>query len=236
MQLQLDTRMSDSTWVASVWTCGSDQVAQMTSVACETWGLVFWEQDGVRFASVSGPERATSTAPVPEGARFVGIQLAVGTSLRCAPASSLVDGGFVLPDVTRTRFWLDGGSWETPGPDDAEALVERLVGYGVVVRDPVVTAHQQGHHPRVSSRTLERRYRAATGLTRGDVAQIDRVRTAAGLLAAGTTSGDVVEKLGFYDEPHLARALRRYVGRTAGELRAGGGGAIALDVPQRTTS
>nr|WP_211207335.1 hypothetical protein [Stackebrandtia nassauensis] len=35
---------------------------------------------------------------------------------------------------------------------------------------------------------------------------------------------DVVAKLGYFDEPHLTRALRRYVSRTARQLgqRAGG--------------
>ncbi|MBF6479241.1 AraC family transcriptional regulator, partial [Nocardia cyriacigeorgica] len=56
------------------------------------------------------------------------------------------------------------------------------------------------------------------------------------LLMTGEAPGDVVAKLDYYDEPHLARALRRYVGRTAGQLRAKAGGAIALDPTQRTTS
>ncbi len=51
----------------------------------------------------------------------------------------------------------------------------------------------------------------------------------------GEETADVAWRLGYYDEPHLARALRRFVGRTAGALRAGEGGAIALD-PQDTTS
>lgn len=74
------------------------------------------------------------------------------------------------------------------------------------------------------------------GLTQGAVRQIGRARTAALLLTSGETLGDVVDKLGYYDEPHLARALRRYVGRTAQQLRAGSGGAIALDPGQHTTS
>ena len=74
------------------------------------------------------------------------------------------------------------------------------------------------------------------GLTRGAVRQIDRARRAAVLLAAGGPPADAVTTFGYVDEPHLARALRRYVGRTAGELRAGAGGAIALDPAQRVTS
>ncbi|MFD3461876.1 helix-turn-helix domain-containing protein [Nocardia fluminea] len=236
MGLVFETRLSDSPWVESVWTCRSDQVTEMTSVATETWGLVFWEQQGVPSAAVTGPEIATSTAPVPEGADFVGIQFAVGTSLRAVTATTLVDSGIVLPDVTARGFWLDGDRWETPRVDDAEALVERLVGHGVVVRDALVADTLRGLTPAITERTLERRFRAATGLTRGAVRQIERARTAALLLSAGDAPGDVIDKLGYYDEPHLARALRRFVGRTAGQLREGGSGAIALDLTQRTTS
>ncbi|MDQ0406109.1 hypothetical protein J2S50_004658 [Streptomyces sp. DSM 40167] len=205
----------------------------MTSVAGVRWGLVFWEQDGRAFAGVTGPGTRAGTAPVPEGARFTGIEFAVGTSLRAVPVPGLVDGGLVLPDTTRRTFRLDGGRWETPGADDAEALVERLVRDGVLVRDPVVAEVLRGARPDVSGRTVERRFRAATGLTRGAVRQIERARTAAELLAAGEPTADVVGKLEYFDEPHLARALRVYVGRTAGQLRDGAGGAIALDLDQR---
>ena len=114
--------------------------------------------------------------------------------------------------------------------------MDHLVRHGVLVRDPVVTGVLRGDRSELSSRTVERRFRLATGLTRGAVAQIERVRTAAGMLAAGASVGHVVEKLGYYDEPHLARMLRRYVGRSAQQLRSGAGGAIALDPAQYTTS
>ena len=220
----------------TVWTCTSDQVTEMTSVAGVSWGLVFWQQAGRAHASVTGPETRTGTAPVPEGATFTGIEFAVGTSLRFVPTPALVDGGIGLPDTTRRTFRLDGARWETPGPDDAEALVERLVRAGSVVRDPLLADVLRGHRPPVSGRTVERRFRAATGLTRGAVRQIERARTAAQQLAAGDPAAGVVAALGYFDEPHLARALRCYVGRTVGQLRAGAGGAIGLDLDQRSTS
>lgn len=208
----------------------------MTSVAGVRWGLVFWEQAGRAYAGITGPETRAGTAPVPEGAIFTGIEFAVGTSLRAVPAPALVDGGVGLPGTTRRTFRLDGARWETPGPDDAEALVERLVRAGIVGRDPLVADVLRGHRPAVSERTVERRFRAATGLTQGAVRQIERARTAAELLAGGGPAADVIAKLGYFDEPHLARALRSYVGRTAGQLRDGTGGAIALALDQRLTS
>nr|WP_207782023.1 helix-turn-helix domain-containing protein [Phytoactinopolyspora limicola] len=208
----------------------------MTSVAAVRWGLVFWQHEGRSYASVSGPETRTGAAPVPEGATFTGIEFAVGTSLRAMPATALVDGGVELPDTTRRTFRLDGARWPTPGPDDAEALVDRLVRSGIIVRDPLVADVVRGHRPAVANRTVERRFRTATGLTQGAIRQIERARTAAELLAAGALVADVVATLDYFDEPHLARALRTYVGRTAGQLRGGTGGAIALDLDQRLTS
>ncbi|WP_433165073.1 helix-turn-helix domain-containing protein [Kribbella sp. CA-247076] len=206
----------------------------MTSVAGVRWGLVFWEQDGQAYAAITGPATRTSTAPVPEGASFTGIDFALGTSLRAVPTPALVDGGIELPDATRRTFRLDGARWAVPGSDDAEALVERLVRAGIVVRDPLVADVLRGHRPDVSGRTVERRFRAATGLTRGAVRQIERARTAAELLATGAAAADVVAKLDYFDEPHLARALRAYVGRTVRQLREGTGGAIGLDLGEGT--
>ena len=163
-------------------------------------------------------------------------QLDVGTSLRSAETISFVDAGITLPDVSPRSFGLDGGRWQIPGADDAELLVDRLVRHGVLVRDPVVAAVLRSDRTELSPRTVERRFRASTGLTRGAVVQIERARTAATMLAAGSTVRSVVEQLGYYDEPHLARMLRRYVGRSARQLRTGVGGAIALDPAQCTTS
>ncbi|AZM45746.1 AraC family transcriptional regulator [Streptomyces sp. WAC 06738] len=236
MELRFETRRSDSPWVDTVWSCTSEQVTAMTSVAGVHWGLVFWRQDGRAYAGVTGPETRTGTAPVPEGAEFTGIEFALGTSLRALPTPALVDGGVELPDTTRRTFRLDGARWETPRADDAEALVGRLVRAGIVVRDPLVAEVLRGHRPAVSERTVERRFRAATGLTRGAVRQIARARTAAELLALGAPAASVVAKLDYFDEPHLARALRSYVGRTARQLREGAGGAIALHPDQRLTS
>src|SRR5690349_21065855 len=74
--LRLRTRASDSLWVDTVWTCTSGDVTEMTSVATPCWGLVFWEREGTAYVSVTGPETRTGTAPVPDGATFVGIEFA----------------------------------------------------------------------------------------------------------------------------------------------------------------
>lgn len=222
------TRSSDSPWIESVWSSGSDETAHMTSVANETWGLVFWHQAGSSCAGITGPESKASPAPVPQHAQFFGIQFAVGTSLSMVPTSTLLDNGIELPDTHANSFRLDGRRWEIPHIDDAEALVAKLVTAGAVVRDPVVAATLNGQRVNASDRTVERRFRSATGFTRTTIGQIRRARVAAELLSAGVSVSTTIESLQYYDEPHLARALRRYVGWTAGDLRSGSVGAISL--------
>src|SRR5689334_14095416 len=104
MQLRFDRRGSDSPWVSEVWTCAGDAVTEMTSVAGVSVGLVFWRQDGRAYAGVTGPETRTGVAPVPPGAEFVGIELAVGVSLRAVPTPVLVDAGLDLPGATHRFF------------------------------------------------------------------------------------------------------------------------------------
>lgn len=76
-----------------------------------------------------------------------------------------------------------------------------------------------GGAARVGSRAVQRRVVASTGLTQGAIRQIERAREAAVLLGAGLPALDVVHRLGYYDQPHLARSPQRFIGRTATQLR-----------------
>ncbi|MCF6470253.1 helix-turn-helix domain-containing protein [Nonomuraea sp. MG754425] len=218
MGLEVESRPSDSPYVEQVWRSRSDGVGRMTSVAAASWDLVFWEHRGQVSVAVQGPERRASPAPVPEHSAFFGITFALGTSMPHLPMGLLVDGNLELPGATRRSFPLKGSSWPTPGYDDAEAFVRRLVREDVLVHDPIVAAVLGGRPPGVSERTVQRRFLATTGLTMGAVRQIRRAREAAVLIQRGRPVHDVIHLLGYYDQPHLARSLSRFVGRTATEL------------------
>ncbi|MFB9247229.1 helix-turn-helix domain-containing protein [Sphaerisporangium melleum] len=190
----------------------------MMSVATAHWDLVFWEHRGRVSAAVHGPESGASQASVPEEATFFGISFPAGTTMTHLPVNRLVDAGVEIPDATARSFWLKGSIWHRPDYDNAEAFVERLVREGVLVRDPLVAAVLDGAAPQVSERTLQRRFVAVTGLTRGAVRQIDRARSAAVLIREGVPAHEVVHRLGYFDQPHLTRSLARYIGQTATRL------------------
>ncbi|MEU9836576.1 helix-turn-helix domain-containing protein [Streptosporangium sp. NPDC048047] len=220
MGLEIEDRPSDSPYIDRVWRSTSHGVDTMTSVATAHWDLVFWEHRGRFSAAVQGPEPRACPAPVPEEATFFGISFSLGTSMPHLPAGRLVGGSVEIPDATPGSFWLKGSTWHVPGYDDAEAFVRRMVREGVLVRDPIVAAVFRGAPPDVSERTVQRRFAAATGLTPGAVRQIDRARRAAVLLREGVPVHDVIHRLGYFDQPHLARSLSRYIGRTATRLSA----------------
>ena len=158
--------------------------------------------------------------PVPDATISFGINFELGTVLPQLLASRVVDGVTQLPDVTRRGFRLAGSTWDLPTYDNAEAFVAALVREEVVVRDPLVADLRRDTAVDLSSRTAQRRFLAATGLTRGTARQIDRARDAAVRIRDGSTVNDVIAELGYYDHAHLGRSLRRYIGRSATELRA----------------
>ncbi len=221
MPLEMEHRPSDSPYVARVWRCRSDDVAQMTSVATPRLGLAFWEQQGQVHVAVTGPESKASPAPVPTYATFFGIDFALGTTLPHLPVAGLLDKQLEVPGATRRTFQLAGSGWRVPDYDNAETFVRQLVREGVLIRDPVVAEAARGATSSASERTVQRRFLAATGLTPGAVRQIDRARRAALLLQDGVPTADLVNLLGYYDQPHLARSLSRYIGRTTTRLRNG---------------
>jgi hypothetical protein len=219
MGLQIEDRPSDSPYIERVYRSRSDDVDRMTAIARSQWDLVFWEQSGQVYAAVQGPESKASPAPVPEEATFFGISFSLGTSMPHLPVSGIVDGSVEIPDVTRRSFWLDGSAWHLPDYDNAEEFVWRMVREGVLVRDPIVAEVLGGGSPDMSERTIQRRFVAATGFTRGAIRQIERARQAAVLIQEGVPVHEVIDRLGYFDQPHLARSLTRFVGRTAMQLR-----------------
>ena len=168
--------------------------------------------------SVHGPEsRAVATSLPPEGT-WVGVRFRLGVMLQDVPIPNLVDGGIVLPEASHRSFWWKGGTWERPTYENAEGLVARLAREDLIGREPLVDDALQGGGGGVSLRTLQRRFYLATGQARRTVRQIEQARRAAVRLREGATPADVTHELGYYDQPHLTRSMRRYLGQTPAEL------------------
>jgi AraC-like DNA-binding protein len=219
MDFVFDGRPSDSLFVEMVWRTQSERAGTFISQASTHSEIVITQYQGRTTLTLRGPETKASTAESPPDAEFFGIVFKHGVFMPHLPPLKVRDrNDMTLPEATSQSFWLLGMAWRLPTYDNADTFVDRLVRDGLLVREPIVEAALQGHVKDLSLRSVQRRFLRATGLTHNTVYQIERARRAAALLQQGLPILDTVEQAGYADQPHLTRALKRYVGQTPAKI------------------
>ena len=219
MSIVYEQRRSDSPYVEAVTHGRTESDGSTVRPAECRWHMVVIRQDADARALAVGPLTGAGVASWAAGAEILWIRFALGTFMPHMPARNLLDTETVLPDATSKSFWLGGSAWPFPDPENAEALVERLVREGVLARDPVVGATSTGRPQQgLSPRTLRHRFLRATGLAQGAVLQVERANRAAALLRQGVLIPDVVHQEGYFDQSHMTRSLKRWVGRTPARI------------------
>jgi methylphosphotriester-DNA--protein-cysteine methyltransferase len=88
----------------------------------------------------------------------------------------------------------------------------------VLVCDPVVNAVLQGHPQEMPSRTVRHRFLRATGLSATHIRQMKRAQHAQALLQQGVSILDTVDEAGYFDQPHLTRSLKQFLGYTPAQI------------------
>jgi hypothetical protein len=219
MGIDVEERLTESPLLASIWRSQSDRGGCFTSVAVSRWELVVTWRRGRARLTLRGPETRPTPAPIPAEAEFLGITFQHGAFLPLLPADALVNRAVDLPLATGRSFWLNGSCWDLPSFENADVFVRRLARSGLLVLDPVVSDALHSHGPDLSPRTIRRHFLRATGLTPGTLRQIDRARQAAALLQGGASAAQAMERCGYFDQPHLIRSLRRFIGYTPSGIR-----------------
>jgi AraC-like DNA-binding protein len=123
-----------------------------------------------------------------------------------------------LPEAGSKSFWLNGSVWQYPNYENADTFASRLVREGLIVYEPIVDAMLQGQPVDMSLRTVQRRFVQATGLTNNTIYQINRAQYAAVLLKQGVSILDTVHQAGYFDQPHLTRSLKQFIGLTPAQI------------------
>ncbi|HEY6074926.1 MAG TPA: helix-turn-helix transcriptional regulator [Anaerolineales bacterium] len=218
MSLIVEQRSSESPYVESVtrgWTVADGAPIRPAE---SHWHMVFARFAGAARAIAVGPLTTAGTARWSAGAEVLWIKFRLGTFMPHLPTRDLTDGETILPGAAGQSFWLKGSIWQIPGFEDVETFVSRLVHDEILVHDPVVGEALQGRPRLMSPRTLRHRFLQAAGLPQNQIFQIQRAQRAAELLEGGTPILDAVQEAGYFDQPHLTRALKQWVGRTPGEI------------------
>lgn len=218
MSATFEGRLSDSPYIEMVWRGRVERDYSPVCPADVRWNLLFVKYNGKVQVSVEGPTTKSVLKNQFEGSEFLVIKFALGAFMPILPASNFVDEAAMLPEGAGKSFWLNSSTWQLPDYDNAETFVDRLVREELLVRDPIVTAVLQDQPPAISPRTVRRRFLFATGLTQGSIRQIERAQQAAALLEKGTPILDAVYEVGYADQPHLTRSLRRFYGQTPAQI------------------
>lgn len=218
MSLISEARLSDSPYIESVtrgWTISEGTTIRPAEIH---WHMVFVKHSGGTLPIVVGPLTSSGTAAWGEGGEILWIKFKLGVFMPHLPARDYIDGEQILPDASSERFWWKGAARQFPNFENVETFVERLVREEDLVRDPVVDAALQDRTLAVSPRTVRHRFLQATGQTQSHIRQYERAIKAASLLRHGFSILDTVFEAGYFDQPHLTRSLKQFVGHTPAQI------------------
>lgn len=222
MFLFLEERLSDSPFVERIWRAHSERGGAFLSIAASRFEMAVTRLRGRTFLTIRGPETKATTADCPAEGEWLGIRFKLGTFMpQLAPGLLRDRKDVTLPDATSRSFWLDGSAWEYPDFENAEAFVTRLVQKELIARDPVVDAVVRGEPEALSRRSTQRHFLRTTGLSYCRARQIERARYATNLLKHGVGILDVVHEAGYFDQAHLTRSLKHFIGQTPAEIVRG---------------
>jgi methylphosphotriester-DNA--protein-cysteine methyltransferase len=133
------------------------------------------------------------------------------------PVQKYRDSEIVLPEARSDAFWLHSAVWQFPNFENAELFVEKLAQADMLAHDTLVKDVLQDRPPDLTARTIRHRFRRATGLTQSQIRQYERAQQAVRLLKQGASILDTVFDSGYFDQPHLTRALKHWIGYTPAE-------------------
>lgn len=218
MTIISEDRLSDSPFVEMVtrgWTVTEGSSIRPAEIH---WHMVFVKHLGGVLSLIVGPHTTAGTASWGKGAEILWIKFKLGIFMPHLPTREYLDGEQALPEAPGRRFWLKGAVRQFPDYENVEAFINRLVREDDLVRDPVVSAALQDETPDLSSRTVRHRFLRATGQTQKHIRQYERAQRAAALLRQGVPILDTVFEAGYFDQPHMTRALKQFIGYTPAQI------------------
>jgi AraC-like DNA-binding protein len=222
MSILYEERPSDSPFIDSVMrgrTVGDGSTVRPAEVR---WHMVFTKHLGQFYPFVVGPWTTSGVANFTEGAEILWVRFKLGAFMPHLPTRNFLNSETILPGAAaKDSFWLHGSAWQFPDFENVETFVDRLAREETLVRDPLVESALRERLPEIPSRTLRHRFLRVTGLSQNHIRQFERAQRAAALLGQGHPILDTVYELGYFDQPHMTRAVKQVIGLTPGQIVRG---------------
>jgi AraC-like DNA-binding protein len=219
MTFEYEEKPSASRFVDVVWRTHDTSDGTYLAAADACWDMIFIRSAHGDRVLLSGPSSTITPVPYRAGNRNFGIRFHRGVFFTHVPTSTMIDTTESLPMPASESFELAGDTWTMPTYETADEFVAALERRDLLSDDPIVMAALEGEGTETSTRSIQRHISHATGLTAKRIRQIVRAREAAERLQRGESILDVTHDLGYADQAHLTRDLKRLTGYTPGQTR-----------------
>lgn len=220
MSMIYQERLSESPLVENItwgWTASEGSSIRPAEM---NWHMVFVRVIGHFYPLMVGPLTSSGVASWGGGAEILWIKFKLGTFMPNLPFKHYLNSETTLPLASGDSFWLHGSAWEPPTYENVEPFINRLVRQEVLMYNPLVRSILEGHSKdHYSPRTVRHHFLQATGLTQKHIQQAHRAQQAVSLLQKGVSILDTVYQTGYFDQPHLTRSLKKWIGHTPAQLQ-----------------
>lgn len=214
------SRSSPHPWIDTVWQtlCLSDGIYKATPDG--SWDLILSvAPDGTSFVFLSGQATEPVDVPYRDGEHSVVISFAAHVYL--AGDREVRTGAAIRPlEVRGEGFVLDGVELPLPTFQNAESLVDGMIEAGLLVSDDIVAKAFTARPRAASRRSVQQHFKATTGITQKDFQVIRRAQEAVRRLKDGQNAAAVAVDLGYTDQPHMIKSIKKIMGALPSNLEA----------------
>jgi AraC-like DNA-binding protein len=216
---QKHTRRSSShPWIDTVWqtVCLSDGIYKATPDG--SWDLILSvAPDGQASVFLSGQATAPVEVPYSAGEHSVVISFAAHVYLK-QDKEVRTEAAIRLLPVQGNNFFLDGIELPLPTFSNAEELVDKMTENNLLQSDDVVARAFTSRPKPASKRSVQQHFKKTTGITQKDFQLIRRAQDAVRRLKAGESAAEVAADLGYTDQPHMIKSIKKIMGHLPSDL------------------
>ncbi|MET0975821.1 MAG: helix-turn-helix domain-containing protein [Leifsonia sp.] len=219
MSFLYEEKASRSAFVDVIWHTldTSDGIYLASADAC--WDLIVTRATDGCSVRLSGPSSKPTSVAYTAGNRNVGIRFRTGVYFTHGDPCAMFDRTITLPMLSESTFALAGREWDLPTYGDIDDFVDELAAVGLLADDAIVSAALDGAVDEVSPRSVQRHFSRVIGLTPRQAHQVARAREAVARLQTGEPIAAVSYELGYADQAHMSRDVKRLTGYTPGQSR-----------------
>lgn len=211
-------RRSPHPWIDTVWqtVCLTDGIYSATPDG--SWDLIrSIAPDGSSFVFLSGQATEPVEVPYQAGESSVVLSFAAHVYLAQDREPRVGPEIRILP-VRDAVFELDGVDFPLPTFENVEPLVDAMIAAGLLRSNDLVARAFSETPKAASPRSVQQHFKQTTGITQKSFQQIRRAQEAVRRLKAGEAPAGLAVDLGFTDQPHMIKSIKKIMGALPSNL------------------